>query len=194
MFCKNCGTNMEDGAQFCPKCGTPVGTSSSSAVTNQSSLSTPLVLFPVSSGKRFANFILDLIFVYAFEFMIGFILGVVAVIIGKYDQLIIVLNTSSVSTGIGIASWVAYFLILEGFWGRTLGKLITKTKVVMPDGSKPDFIHILGRTFARIIPFEPLSFLFNPSGWHDSLSRTMVVPVASQPDIPHASIPNNPNT
>ncbi len=25
-FCKNCGTKFEDGAKFCPDCGTPIGT------------------------------------------------------------------------------------------------------------------------------------------------------------------------
>ena len=24
MFCKNCGTQLKEGAKFCPKCGTPV--------------------------------------------------------------------------------------------------------------------------------------------------------------------------
>jgi len=33
-----------------------------------------------------------------------------------------------------------------------------------------------GRTLCRYIPFEPFSFLGNkPIGWHDSLSKTLVV-------------------
>ncbi|MCD8295421.1 MAG: zinc-ribbon domain-containing protein [Clostridia bacterium] len=27
MYCKNCGTFLNDGARFCPNCGTPVGSS-----------------------------------------------------------------------------------------------------------------------------------------------------------------------
>jgi uncharacterized RDD family membrane protein YckC len=55
--------------------------------------------------------------------------------------------------------------------------MITKTKVVSrKTGKKPPFWTIVGRTFARLIPFDGFSFLTeNPIGWHDSLSGTMVV-------------------
>ena len=69
-----------------------------------------------------------------------------------------------------------YYMLFEIFWQKTPGKWITRTKVVMADGSKPDFLHILGRTFSRFIPFEPFSFLGkNPVGWHDQLSKTRVI-------------------
>jgi hypothetical protein len=44
---------------------------------------------------------------------------------------------------------------------------------------QPTLPHLLGRTFSRIIPFEPFSFLDknHPVGWHDSLSGTRVVSV-----------------
>jgi type II secretory pathway pseudopilin PulG len=82
-----------------------------------------------------------------------------------------------------IISNVLYYLFFESLFQRTPGKFVTGTKVIMQDGTTPDFMHILGRSAARYIPFEALSFLFNdhPVGWHDYLSGTMVVPNAYTP-------------
>jgi uncharacterized RDD family membrane protein YckC len=72
-----------------------------------------------------------------------------------------------------------YYVLCEGAFGWTVGKLITGTRVIRIDGRKPNVPQILGRTFARFIPFEPFSVLFgrSNSGWHDSLSGTRVVKV-----------------
>ncbi|HEY6914196.1 MAG TPA: RDD family protein, partial [Paludibacter sp.] len=60
--------------------------------------------------------------------------------------------------------------------GRSLGKIITKTKVITVDGDKPDFKTFLIRALCRFIPLESFSFLGSTdSGWHDSISRTRVV-------------------
>ena len=58
---------------------------------------------------------------------------------------------------------VGYYVILEASFGWTIGKLVTGTRVVRFDGDKPHFPQILGRTFARFIPFEPFSVLFGGS-------------------------------
>ena len=69
-----------------------------------------------------------------------------------------------------------YYVPQEAFWGRTIGKLITGTRVVSEDGGPASFGQVVGRTFARMIPFEPFSFFGSTaSGWHDSLSHTRVV-------------------
>ena len=81
---------------------------------------------------------------------------------------------------------IAYYIVSEVVWQKTPAKFITGTKVVMRDGSKAPFKNILGRSFARIIPFDQLSFLFRkyPVGWHDKLSGTVVVDdKATQQDV-----------
>lgn len=72
--------------------------------------------------------------------------------------------------------FIVYYLVFESVWQRTPGKWLTGTKVVLTNGERPKFIQILGRTVARYIPFDALSYLANPVGWHDSLSGTLVVP------------------
>lgn len=78
---------------------------------------------------------------------------------------------------IGIATLVAYYVLFEAIFGRTPGKLITGTRVVTLDGAKPGFGQIIGRSFARLVPFEPFSFLGSRGGWHDRWSGTRVVRV-----------------
>ena len=50
----------------------------------------------------------------------------------------------------GVLLTLVYYLPLEGLTGRTLGKLVTGTRVVNADGMKPTFNQILGRTFSRM--------------------------------------------
>lgn len=58
--------------------------------------------------------------------------------------------------------------------GRSLGKLLTGTKVVKTDGSPLTTDDLLKRNFSRAVPFDGFSFLGN-NGWHDSWSDTRVV-------------------
>jgi len=71
-----------------------------------------------------------------------------------------------------------YYLILEAATGQTLGKMITKTKVVNMDGSKPKFYRILLRSFWRIIPLDNFTYLMGHGlGMHDSFSSTKLTKV-----------------
>ena len=80
-----------------------------------------------------------------------------------------------------IAFWVlglvvGMVIIVEGATGRTLGKLVTGTRVVNAAGGTPSFKQILGRSLARFIPFEAFSFLGDDGrGWHDSIPDTYVI-------------------
>ncbi|MEO8515402.1 MAG: RDD family protein, partial [Flavobacterium sp.] len=85
--------------------------------------------------------------------------------VGKFEEFLI-----------GIIFMLLYFIVMEVTFSRTLGKYITKTIVVMEDGSKPDTATIIKRTLCRFIPFDGLSYFGTPSrGWHDSISDTWVV-------------------
>ena len=68
-----------------------------------------------------------------------------------------------------------YYFLFEFFnEGQTLGKKITKTKVVTLNNKKPSFIRIFWRTFLRLNPFDTLSFLCGQNG-HDTVSRTKLI-------------------
>ncbi len=76
-----------------------------------------------------------------------------------------------------------YYMLFESLWQRTPGKFVTRTKVMMLDGSKPSFTTVLLRTVIRWVPFEALSFVGHayPMGWHDRWSQTAVVPANYTP-------------
>jgi uncharacterized RDD family membrane protein YckC len=128
-------------------------------------------IVPVGNGTRFLNLIIDSIARLMLSWAFFFCVGVVCVAANiEIDRI--------AATFLGILFALAYYMILEGLTQRTVGKFVTGTIVVRADGSKPSFGQIVGRTFARIIPFEPFSFFGAvPRGWHDTLSDTYVVKI-----------------
>ena len=68
-----------------------------------------------------------------------------------------------------------YYLIVEGIFNTSIGKTILGNVIVNNIAEKPSIGQRIGRTFARLIPFDAFSFLFISRGWHDSLTRTYVV-------------------
>jgi uncharacterized RDD family membrane protein YckC len=132
----------------------------------------------VDAGKwrRFFNLLLDYIAMFAGVF----VLTIIAVLAG----------------GEGVADWIdgmgfwqerllgvgvllAYYIVMEGLFGLTIGKWITGTRVVDEGGGPPTWRQAVLRSLARLIPFEPFSVLFSEDGvargWHDRLPRTRVV-------------------
>ena len=71
---------------------------------------------------------------------------------------------------------VIMFVIEKITNGRSLGKLLTGTKVVKTDGSVLTTGDLLKRNFSRAVPFDQLTFL-GDDGWHDRWSDTRVVRV-----------------
>ena len=134
-------------------------------------------------GKRFANYLLDWIFMYIISIIIGISAGILLGLF--YPQSINYLENINMFEKyiLGFILWVGYYTILEGTTGRSLAKFITGTRVVDKNGGKASFGRILLRSVARFIPFEPLSFLGNlPDGWHDRLSGTMVIRTGKKRD------------
>ncbi len=86
-------------------------------------------------------------------------------------------NANDYAELLGVVFLFGYYLLCEATTGRTLGKLVSGTKVVSERGGVPTFGQIAARTAARLVPFEPLSFIFSNSGWHDRWSATRVVRV-----------------
>lgn len=122
-----------------------------------------------SRGIRFANFILDYIFILV-------VIGVLAAISGMeaYDYYGS-LNYSYYFLNMTV--YIVYYTIFEGLWGRTPAKFITGTIVIMEEGTQLEFAKAFLRSLCRFIPFEPFSGFGIP--WHDSLTHTRVVKYSS---------------
>jgi uncharacterized RDD family membrane protein YckC len=134
-------------------------------------------LVQAGSGKRLANYFIDLILFYILFFIAGMIMAIVSPESLENDALFsdnVLLDRLFTLFLFGL-----YMSVVEGiFRDRTLGKLITGTKAVNADGSRISFSTALGRGFSRIVPFEPFSALGNPPyPWHDKWTNTYVIDV-----------------
>jgi len=75
-----------------------------------------------------------------------------------------------------LAVSLPYYLLLETYFGKSLGKFVTKTRVVNAEtGELPSGRQVLIRTLMRNIPLEYLWYIFSVRGPHDFLSNTFVI-------------------
>lgn len=125
-----------------------------------------------SKGARFANYMIDLIAFYIVFFVIMLIITLINPAYGRWFA-----NTHDLLQRlIGIISYTLFsFLIEAATGGRSLGKLITGTKVIMTDGEKPSVgAYFLRNIIRGIVLIDQLSF-FGENGLHDSWSNTRVI-------------------
>ena len=122
------------------------------------------LLEPVSSSRRFLNFLIDLT-----------IWGSVLMLINLIIDLTQINSSRFYNFSLLSVTFLIYYFGMEILFQRTMGKFLTKTKVVNQDGEKPTPSQITLRTLCRLIPFDQFSFLFVRKGFHDFFSSTMVI-------------------
>jgi len=125
-----------------------------------------------SSAQRFLNLLVDYVGVIAFAAVAGGVFAFARILLSGG-----VPPGTGTNQLVGMIAMIAYYVLFETLGGRTLGKLVTGTKVVSADGRPASFSQIVGRTFARFIPFDAFTFFGSTPGWHDSLSKTRVIRV-----------------
>ena len=131
-----------------------------------------------SRGTRFANYLIDAVIFYVLIFFLGIFLGILAAIgIEAPLQWLLYLDGNRALDY--LVTSILYFIYIFSIEyltkGRSIGKFITKTKVVSIDGTVPTQKDFLIRSLSRLVPFEAVSFLIGNDGWHDSWSDTRVV-------------------
>jgi uncharacterized RDD family membrane protein YckC len=122
-----------------------------------------------NGGKRFANYLIDLVVFYIFAIILY-------VVLVRED----VLNLSQNPLVDRLLTLICYGIfmgIYEGiFRGRTLGKLITRTRAVNEDGTTISLGTAFLRGVSRAVPFETFSAFGDPSyPWHDRWTHTYVI-------------------
>ncbi|MGK7391089.1 MAG: RDD family protein [Candidatus Cyclobacteriaceae bacterium M2_1C_046] len=132
-------------------------------------------LYFAKSEQRIINVIVDMIVI----FILWFILSLITIITGLEQFYIDKAGEQIpiISMIIILPTFWAYYIFSEYIFQRTLGKMLTKSKVVTLNGDKPTFKQILIRTLSRNIPFEYLSYLITVKGIHDKLSNTRVIKI-----------------
>lgn len=127
-----------------------------------------------SAGKRFGNYIIDIIFFYVVFTVIVFLLALFM------PESINYLLVNSSEWAIQLIALIFYSILLSAiealFNGKTLGKLLTGTRAVNLDGSSISVSTAFKRGFSRALPFCGFSALGSPCNpWQDSWTDTMVI-------------------
>ena len=180
VHCSECGaknqlTPGDDPKELrCGKCKKELGMRAVKRKMESAGVGLKQQMELATTGKRLANCLLDMFFF----FLMAFLIGIVAAIIGLGDLL-----QSTNDSIFGLIVMLLYYAPQEALWGQTVGKRITGTKVVNEDGTELNLGKAVTRTLCRFIPFELFSFLGGqgrPKGWHDRITDTIVVIVGKQ--------------
>ncbi|KAA5536848.1 RDD family protein [Taibaiella lutea] len=130
-----------------------------------------------SQGKRFLNYLIDVLVFYGVMMVIGMVFGILGM-----DAALNFLASDEPGNKLlsSLFSILLYALITGAteaiFKGKTLGKLITGTKAVNEDGSTISAATAFKRGFSRAVPFCAFSALGNPSyPWQDRWTNTYVM-------------------
>ena len=115
--------------------------------------------------RRILHFYIDAFFIAAFTF--------ITLILIEITKGYISLNRYVIY---GIV-YVSYYIVMESLFSASIGKYVTKTRIVFHDSRLPKLAWVIIRTISRFIPFEAVSILFTKDNimWHDSLSKSEVI-------------------
>ena len=112
----------------------------------------------INSLIRLGNFLIDSVVIVIFIMLSSYLLRDIV----SQDQMKI--------------SGIVYYFVMEYTMGQTIGKILTKSKVVdVKNKGHPKFIQIFTRTLSRLIPVDFVSYLFNKQGIHDYISKTKLI-------------------
>ncbi len=148
-YCSKCGNELKDDAKFCPKCGAPV---EAPPVAVAARAEAPKEGLRVAFwGERFIAWLIDVI-------IIGFIVGV----IGLFTWLVAWQPYPGLpgwfplfNFGGGGIIYFLYWTLTEGSYGRSIGKMVMRLKVVKLDGSRIGFgeaaIESVGKAFLLLL-------------------------------------------
>ncbi|TDH18408.1 RDD family protein [Segetibacter sp. 3557_3] len=134
-------------------------------------------LVQASSWKRFANYVVDLVFLYMIMFFWGVIIALASPeVLESIDESENVFG-SFADRIIGLLVYGLVMSLIEAiFQGKSIGKFITGTKAVNANGSTISFGKAFARGFSRAVPFNAFSALGNPCyPWHDKWTDTYVI-------------------
>lgn len=135
------------------------------------------LLIRADAGKRFANYLIDVVVFYLLAMGVGVIIALVS------PSTIMDMNDDASPFGnitdriISLVLYGTYMGIVEAiFKGKSLGKLITGTRAVNMDGSPISAGTAFSRGFSRAVPFCVFSAFGTPCNpWQDKWTNTLVI-------------------
>jgi uncharacterized RDD family membrane protein YckC len=156
-YCKKCGTELPEGAKYCPVCGTPLTTEAAPAAPVTQAAPEAQVASGLKLafwGERFVAWLLDAI-----------IIGIVVLILGLFS-LVAGLTWWSGWPGwvpffnfnVGGVIYFLYWMLMDGLYGQSFGKMIMRLKIKRVDGGQINMgaaaLESLGKAF--LLPLDCL--------------------------------------
>ncbi|MFA0961553.1 RDD family protein [Roseivirga sp. BDSF3-8] len=131
----------------------------------------------VSRGKRFAHFLIDSIVFYMGFLILGVGLGILSEVLGfDIDGLLYALSEGPISLLLEYGIFIGFYVLFEGLFQQTPGKMITKSIVVDENGEKLSTGKVIIRSLVRLVPFEAFShFSDSRRSWHDKAGNSYVI-------------------
>jgi uncharacterized RDD family membrane protein YckC len=128
-------------------------------------------------GKRFANYIIDLVFFYILIVFISLLWAILSP--GTLNTISENYVSPFIDRIIGIVLYILFMFAQETFLkGKSMGKFITGTCAVNIDGSTITAHKAMLRALSRAVPFCAFSALGSPCNpWQDKWTDTMVIDV-----------------
>lgn len=164
-LCRNCGNELPEGALYCPKCGTSVVTASQ--------------LRLAFWGERFLAWLVDIV-------VLGIIMAPISVFVWLGSPGFVVVPRLPfwipfVNFGFSNVVYFLYWMLMEGIYGRSLGKMLMRLKITTLDGKPIDMaqaaLESVGKAF--LLPLDLiLGWILHPKKrqrMFNNLSGTIVL-------------------
>ncbi|HSB93673.1 MAG TPA: RDD family protein [Flavitalea sp.] len=129
-----------------------------------------------SSGKRFLNYLIDVVMFYLLIVIVGIVLGIMSPAVVEY--------LDSDDSTFGLIDRIVTLFLYAGymgfcemmFKGKSVGKMITGCRAVNLDGSTITGKTAFLRGLSRAVPFASFSAFGDPCNpWQDRWTDSMVV-------------------
>jgi uncharacterized RDD family membrane protein YckC len=131
------------------------------------SVSGPDGLNLASPTRRFFTYLIDIVILYVI------IIG--ALVYMMYENEITEDSTGAINL-IFFGLLFLYYAGMEAAFGKTIGKMVTKTRVVDPNGERITLSAAAIRSLCRLVPFEAFSIWSEGNVmWHDRWASTRVI-------------------
>jgi uncharacterized RDD family membrane protein YckC len=173
-YCNKCGAPIPEDALFCTKCGTSVTTQAKAA--SQDTAASGYSLKLATWGERFIAWLIDVV-------IVGIFIGILSVFawfawtpISFWPSWVPLANFSA-----GGVVYFLYWMIMDGAYGQSLGKMIMHLKVTRLDGSRINIataaLESIGKAFFMLLDLL-IGLLFYPDRKQrifNYLSQTIVI-------------------
>ncbi|RYY70420.1 MAG: RDD family protein [Chitinophagaceae bacterium] len=135
-------------------------------------------LIRADAGKRFLNYIIDIVVFYILIFLIAILVAMIAP--EALESFVEEDSSGDAAIGERLISLLLYGIymgIIETiFKGKSIGKFITRTRAVNLDGSRISAGTAFGRGLSRAVPFAAFSAFGSPCNpWQDKWTNSMVI-------------------